>query len=340
MKKNKIVLLDSHAIIHRAYHALPDFTTRNGTPTGGLYGTFSILLKIIDELKPNFVIACYDVPQPTFRHEAYDEYKGGRKKIDSDLIEQIIKSKEIFKAFNIPIFEKAGFEADDIIGTISEILKKDKKNEIFIATGDMDTLQLVDKEQVKVYTLKNGNNTIVYDKETVIDKYNFAPKFIPDYKGLAGDPSDNIPGIRGIGDKTAKILISSFGSIEDIYKNLKKNNLEKIKLTPRVLKLLKEGEEEALFSKELATIKRDVEINFSLPQKEFFNNLDLSKIGEVCRKFEFRNILNRLKKILKIEESEQVLISDQQKLEELKVAVHLLNPTITEPTLDDVLNFS
>lgn len=340
MTKNKIVLLDAHAIIHRAYHALPDFTTRSGIPTGGLYGTFSILLKIIKELKPDFLIACYDVPQPTFRHEVYDDYKKGRKKPDKALVQQIIKSKDIFKAFNIPILEKAGFEADDILGTVAEVLKKDKNNEIFIATGDMDTLQLVDQEQVKIYTLRNGNNTIIYDEQAVIDKYGFGSNFVPDYKGLAGDPSDNIPGIKGIGDKTAKILISTFGSIEDIYKNLKKNNLKGIKLTNRIIKLLKEGEENALFSKELALIIRDVDINFSLPKKNFFDSLDLSKIGAICRKFEFRNILTRLNKILKIEEKENQEINDIDKLEQLKIAVHLLNSNITEPTTDDVLNFS
>src|SRR3989344_969712 len=159
-----LVLLDSHAIIHRAYHALPDFLSSNGEPTGALYGLSTMLMKIIGDLKPDYIVACYDLPGKTFRHEAYDAYKAGRAKTDDALITQLKNSRQIFEAFNIPMYDSPGFEADDILGTIVEKYKKDKNLNIIIATGDMDAMQLVDDKKVQVYTLKKGiTDTILYD---------------------------------------------------------------------------------------------------------------------------------------------------------------------------------
>src|SRR3990167_8331654 len=153
--KNKkiLVLLDSHAIIHRAYHALPEFTSSKGEPTGALYGLSSMLMRIISDIKPDYVVACYDLPQKTFRHEAYDGYKAGRAKTDDALIMQLKNSRQIFEAFNIPMYDMPGFEADDVLGTIVEQMKKEKDLDIIIASGDMDTMQLVDDKKVQVYTL-------------------------------------------------------------------------------------------------------------------------------------------------------------------------------------------
>src|SRR3989344_2633054 len=221
-KKLRLVLLDSHAILHRAYHALPDFSSSKGEPTGALYGLSTMLIKIITELKPDHIIAAYDLPKPTYRHEAYKEYKAGRKKTDEELISQIIRSRDIFHAFGIPIYDKEGFEADDVVGTIVQELKPEKDVDVVIASGYMDTLQLVDGEKVRVYTLKKGiKDTIIYDEKGVVARYGFLPELLPDYKGLRGDPSDNIIGIKGIGDKTASILIQKFGTIENMYKELK-----------------------------------------------------------------------------------------------------------------------
>lgn len=269
-EKKKVVLLDAHAIIHRAYHALPDFTSSTGEPTGALYGVSAMLLKIVNELKPNYIIACYDLPEPTFRHEVYDKYKAGRKEIEDDLVSQLGRSRDIFSAFNIPIYEKSGFEADDILGTIVEQTKDDMDIEIIIASGDMDTLQLVDGKKVQVYTLRKGiQDTILYDEEAVEDRFLFKPELLPDYKGLRGDPSDNIIGIAGIGEKTATALITSFGTIENMYKTLKKSEEKFLEagIKPRIINLLKENEEEALFSKMLAIIRRDAPIKFKLPKK-------------------------------------------------------------------------
>ncbi len=347
----KIVLLDSHAIIHRAYHAMPEFTARDGTPTGGLFGVCSILISTIAELKPDYIIACYDLPGGTFRHEAYDEYKSGRKKTDSELVEQIIKSRDIFKAFGIPIYEKAGYEADDLLGTLAEILKQDSNNEIIIASGDHDTMQLVEGDQVQIMTPKKGMQTTMYNEKAVFDRYGFGSNFIPDYKGLAGDPSDNIKGIKGVGAKTATNLIVNFGTLEEMYKVLHKDEQKILdaKITPRILGLLKEGEEDALFSKELATIKRDVDVDFALPEQEFADGLNLAVVGELFRQLEFRTIIDRLQKAMGIKSvADEISLSDRLDIESVsvedalkyKLAVHLLNPTIADPTIDDILAFT
>ena len=238
-KKEKIVLLDTHAIIHRAYHALPDFSTSSGEPTGALYGLVSMVLSIASNLKPDYIIACYDLPGGTFRNDIHDGYKAHRKESDDSLVEQIIKSKDLLESLGVPCYEKKGYEADDLLGTLAEKLKNE--NDVIIASGDMDTLQLIDGKKVQVFTLKKGlNDTVLYDEKAVKERFGFGPELIPDYKGLRGDPSDNIPGIAGIGEKTATILITKFGGIKDIYKALKKNvgAFKEAGLTDRIIKLL------------------------------------------------------------------------------------------------------
>jgi len=292
-------LLDAHAIIHRAYHALPDFATSKGEPTGALYGLVAMVLKIAADLKPDYLVACYDLPKPTYRHEVYEGYKAGRAKTDGDLVVQLEKSKQICEALNIPIYSKEGFEADDMLGTIVEKMRS-KNTDIIIASGDMDTLQLIDDNYVKVYTLKKGiKDTILYDKKAVQERFGFAPELLPDFKGLRGDPSDNIIGIQGIGEKSATDLIKSFGSIENIYKELRSKSSEiRKKIKPRILKLLEEGEEEAKFSKMLATIRRDAPIDFVLPEKRWQDGLDLQKAEALFQELEFRTMGERLKNVL------------------------------------------
>lgn len=371
-KPKRVVLLDSHAIIHRAYHALPDFMASNGEPTGALYGLSNMLMKIIADLKPDYIIACYDLPQKTFRHEAYDSYKDGRVKADEALISQIRNSRLIFDAFEIPIYSAPGFEADDCLGTLVDILTKDKKDnfEIIIASGDMDTMQLVDDKKVQVYTLKKGiTDTILYDEEAVISRYGFVPKLLPDYKGLRGDPSDNIIGIKGIGEKTATTLISKFGSLEEIYKKIKKEpEIFKGILSPRLFELIKENEEEALFSKTLAKIRHDAPIDFILPEKTFWQNLEPKKIENVFLRFEFRSLFSRLKNFLSNNTHENDDIKNfnpkteldefvddingtngEQKKEkeinekemvETSIALWLINSDISVPNLSDILMFA
>src|SRR3989339_1603405 len=301
----KLVLLDTHAIIHRAYHALPEFMNSKGEPTGAIYGLATMLFKIITELKPDYIVACYDLPKKTFRHIAYDDYKAGRAKTDDALVAQLIRSREFFKSMSIPMYECEGFEADDLLGTIVEHNKSEKDLDIVIASGDMDTLQLVDDKKVQVYTLKKGiNDTILYNEEKVKERFGFDPVYLPDYKGLRGDPSDNIIGIKGIGEKTATILISKFGTIEEIYSALRgsalggKKNVDvfkKLGFSDRIIELLKNNEEEALFSKTLATIRTDAPIDFKIPAKTFWENADFKKVEQVFADFEFRSLLARLK---------------------------------------------
>ncbi len=349
-KPKLLVLLDSHAIIHRAYHALPDFMSNDGVPTGALYGLSNMLMKIVSDLKPDYIVACYDLPQKTFRHEAYDAYKAGRAKADEALIAQLISSRKIFEAFNIPIYDAPGFEADDELGTICEILK-DQNINIIIASGDMDTMQLVDGKRVQVYTLKKGiTDTILYDEDKVVERFNFKPKFLPDYKGLRGDPSDNIIGIKGIGEKTATTLISHFGTIEEIYKQVKKDEkvFKDLGLTPRILDLIKNNEEEALFSKVLATIRRDAPIDFKLPEKTFWENISFEKIEKTFLEFGFRSLMTRLKSFFgnyKSEEELENFIKDAEvvpleKVEEASLLLWILNTEISNPNQEDILNYA
>ncbi len=360
-KNKRIVLLDAYAIIHRAYHALPDFSSQKGEPTGALYGISAMLLKIIKDLKPDYIVACYDLPEPTYRHKIYDEYKAGRQKPDDDLIKQIDRSRDLFGVFNIPIYEKVGFEADDVLGTIAEKLKNPKLSvgqgrniDVIIASGDMDTMQLVDDDRVRVYTLKKGiNDTILYNEKAVIKRFGFKPKLLVDYKGLRGDPSDNIIGIKGIGEKTATILIQNFGGIENIYKQLKKDEdvfLNK-GLTPRIISLLKDNEDEAIFSKELATIKLDVPIDFTLPNKVWREGVEKEKIISLFQEFGFRTLTYRVRDYFdgKVDKNKENISSSEKlikekinevELQKVLIALWLLDSNITKPTQDDVFDFS
>ena len=357
--KKRLILLDSHAIIHRAYHALPEFMNSRGEPTGAIYGLATMLFKIITDLKPDYIIACFDLPKKTFRHEAYVEYKAGRAKADEALVAQLISSRDFFNACSIPFYELEGFEADDLLGTIAKQLESKKKEiDIIIASGDMDTLQLVDDEHVQVYTLKKGiNDTILYNEKKVFERFGFSPDKLPDYKGLRGDPSDNIIGIKGIGEKTATTLISKYGTVENIYKAIKKNSdeLKTIGITDRVLNLLKDGEEEALFSKTLATIRLDAPIKFELPKKEWKETVDKNKVADFFRQMEFKSLQNRFLNVLDGENKETLKKEDKKKEETLnekilsaeetekinraKIAYWLLNSERTNPDLDEVIHY-
>lgn len=358
MKTKKLILLDSHAIIHRAFHALPEFTSaKSGEPTGALYGLVAMLLKMIQELKPDYIVAAFDESGPTFRHQAAESYKAGRKPNDESLDLQLERAKDIFKAFGIPIYSHPSFEADDIIGTIVKHEARNSKLEIIIASGDMDTMQLVDGKKVQVYTLKKGlNDTILYDEEKVIERFGFKPDKLIDYKGLRGDPSDNIIGVKGIGEKTATELIQKYGTIEEIYKVIKKGKAD---VTERVKKLLIEGEEEALFSKTLATIRTDAPIKFSLPQ-EWRENFDVNKVLELFKELGFKTLSERVKKLFdkdgsqkKIAEvltlssgapttSEFSSVSPKNSYEEKELCLMLsvIDSNFTAPKLEDVFDFT
>lgn len=367
--QRKLVLLDTHAIIHRAYHALPEFMNSRGEPTGAIYGLATMLFKIITELNPDYIVACYDLPKKTFRHEAYDDYKAGRAKTDDALVAQLIRSREFFKALSIPMYECEGFEADDLLGTIVEQNKTNQNLDIVIASGDMDTLQLVLNKKVQVYTLKKGiNDTILYDEEKVKERFGFDPIYLPDYKGLRGDPSDNIIGIKGIGEKTATILISKYGTVEKMYEMITKNekSVRDLGITERVFNLLKEGEDEAIFSKTLATIRRDAHIEFELPKKVWKEEVAEDKVEEFFKTMEFKSLQSRFLKILNGEDSissppvkgekperhrgpdsntppakSHLPLTEEDKIQQskAKIAFWLLNSEKTNPDIEDVLEY-
>ncbi len=355
--KKRIVLLDTHAIIHRAYHALPDFTGPGGAPTGALYGLVSMLLKIISDLKPDYIAACYDLPGPTIRHAAYEGYKATRAKTDDALVEQLKKSHKVFEAFAIPMYDREGFEADDLLGTIAHKLKEEKGVDVIIASGDMDTLQLVDDERVRVYTLKRGiSDTILYDEKAVNERFGFSPALITDWKGLRGDPSDNIKGVPGIGEKTATELVTKFGTIEKIYAALKKDPKVFIKkgIKERMVQLLKDHEEEARFSKSLATIRLDAPIAFTLPEQVWSECVELSKVLELFEEFGFRSLRERARSVVAKASGvaapadadfaaayENVTESvDPVRLKQAGVMLWLISSEFTNPSLDDILAFT
>jgi DNA polymerase-1 len=293
----KFILVDSNAIMHRAFHALPPLTTKSGEVVSVVYGFTSVLLRIVKDLKPDYIACAFDVAGGTFRDKIFEDYKGGRKKPDQEFYDQIESVKEIVRAMNIPIFEKVGFEADDVIGTLAAEISKEKNIEVFIATGDMDALQLVNKK-VKVYAFKKGiSETIIYNEEKVEERYGLRPDQIVDFKALRGDASDNIPGVKGIGEKTATSLLQEFGTLENLYDKIEKNKgIDPIK--SKVLEKLIEGKKSALMSKELATIKLDVRIDFDL-EKCRWGDYDREKLLEIFRRFEFFSLISRL------EESEE-----------------------------------
>lgn len=346
-KPQRLVVLDSHAILHRAYHALPDFSSTKGQPTGALYGLILMLLKIASELKPDYIVAARDLPGKTLRHDKFEAYKAKRVKAEDELVVQLSQAPEVLEAFGVPVYAHAGYEADDVLGTIVKKVGARSDVETIIATGDMDTLQLVGP-RTRVFTLRKGlSDTVMYDEDAVMQRYGFAPSQMVDYKALRGDPSDNIPGIRGIGEKTATDLIKEFGTVEAIYKEIEKgiDRLEKRGVKPRIAQLLLDGKADAAFSKELATIHPDVPIDFELPKRHWHIEDNAETIVPVLDKFEFRSLKERLKGALKIEHEEHAADFEGKEidpiaLEETSIALWLLRSDLTTPDVQDILDFA
>ena len=291
-KKKRFVLIDGNALIHRAFHALPPLTTKKGELVNAVFGFTLVLLKAIRELKPTHIAVAFDAKGPTFRHKEFKEYKAHRQRAPKELYEQIPRIKQVINVFNIPSFEVSGFEADDIIGTLSE---KVKMNNI-IVTGDLDALQLVDKD-TKVYTLRRGvRDTVTYDEKAVQERFGLAPKQLVDFKGLRGDPSDNIPGVPGVGEKIAKRLLQKFGSIEKMYQQLQKpgyklkiKGIKDQKLKEKLLKF----KDQAFLSKKLAKIVTDMPLRIDF-KKCVVSDYDRNQVVKLFQELEFKTLLKRL----------------------------------------------
>ncbi|MFZ5390979.1 MAG: DNA polymerase I [Patescibacteria group bacterium] len=291
--KGKFVIFDGNAILHRAWHALPPLTSPQGQLVNAVYGFTNMFLKVLKELKPEYLMVAFDRREPTFRHKAFAPYKAQRVKQPQEFYDQLPLVKEILRGFNVPVLEAAGYEADDIIGTAVARLKSTYPIiETIIVTGDMDTLQLV-SDNVKVYSPRKGlSDPVIYDPASVVDRYGLAPDKLIDYKALRGDPSDNIPGVRGIGEKTARELIQKFGDLDSLYQALAVGtNLKG--LSPRQIDLLKQGRAEAYLSKDLSTIvsQAPIELKMEDCRLKSFNSDQL--VG-LFQDLGFKSLLSRL----------------------------------------------
>ena len=284
-KPKTLVLLDGNALIHRAYHALPPLTTKKGELVNAAYGFTMTLLSVLEKFKPEYIAASFDLAGPTFRHEKSAEYKATRVKAPDDLYAQIPRVKEITQAFNIPIYEQAGFEADDCVGTLARQAEKEGVN-VIIVTGDNDALQLV-TPLVKVFTLRKGiKDTVLYDEQGVEEKYGFRPAQLPDFKGLAGDASDNIAGVAGIGAKTATDLLKAFGTLENIYAHLPE-------VKESVRKKLEAGKESAFLSKELGAIDTLAPVALDLPAC-ISHDFNRDAVTQLFQELGFFSLIKRL----------------------------------------------
>jgi DNA polymerase I len=313
MLSTKLILIDGNAILHRAYHALPPLTTRAGEPINAVYGLVSMLLKIVEDLKPTHLAVCFDRKEPTFRKIEFKDYQAHRPETDKELISQFEKARTVLASMNIEKYEKPGYEADDLIGTIatraaenskSEFLISEKitnskfqnsndlkVDEVVIVTGDKDIMQLVDDQKnIKVYLpVKGLSVAVLMGERQVKEKLGVGPKQIPDYKALVGDPSDNYKGVPGIGPKTAVGLLEKFGNFENVY-----TNLHEIPQSTR--EKLIGGRESGELSLKLAKIVRDVEMEFNLENLKKWNIGSPDNI-ELFEKYGFKTLTGRVKKL-------------------------------------------
>ncbi|KKR30354.1 hypothetical protein A2715_00925 [Candidatus Woesebacteria bacterium RIFCSPHIGHO2_01_FULL_39_32] len=293
---SKLVLIDGNAILHRAYHALPPLTTKRGEPINAVYGLTSMLLRVIQDLKPTHIAVCFDRKEPTFRHKEFPKYQAQRPAMDKELSGQFEKAKDVLSAMNIPFFEMAGFEADDLLGSIADQGQsaKDKAqsiDEVVIVTGDRDILQLVDdKRKVRVYLPVRGlSDAKLMKSDDVVEKLGVKPVQIPDYKALVGDPSDNYPGVAGIGPKTAIDLLTRFGTLQGIYEHLNEIN-------ESALKKLEDGKESAYLSLKLAQIVTNVELDSDLEKTKRWQ-VDSPQLIALFSSYGFKTLTQRVKDV-------------------------------------------
>ncbi len=297
----KLLIIDSNSLINRAFYGVRFLSASDGTPTNAIFGFLMTLMKLIDENNPDYICAAFDLKAPTFRHKMYDQYKAQRKPMPDGLRVQMPIAKDILRAMGINILELEGYEADDIIGTVSRLCEESDV-ECLIATGDKDDLQLASqKTKVLLTVTKQGvTDTDTYTEKEVFDRYGVTPLQFIDVKALMGDTSDNIPGVKGIGEKTAMTLIGKAKSIENLYENL-----DAWGITPANLKKLETDKESAFLSKTLATIDRFVPIEFNFHENEPVDFTEKTELYDILKKLELNKVIKRLN-LKKTETKEEI----------------------------------
>ncbi len=320
----RILLLDSSSLIYRAYFAMErtPLTDSNGNPTAAVYGYLNMLFKLINDLKPTHAVAAFDVKAPTIRKKEYEGYKATRSPMPDDLVQQLPILREALTAMGIKIIEKEGYEADDIIGTVAKVFDVDT----CIITGDKDSLQLIDHNTFVYRTMKGVTDLLKYDKSMLLEKEGLLPYQIIEYKALAGDASDNIPGCKGIGEKTAKDLLQQYDNVENIYKHLDE-------LKPAAKRNLIECRDNVLMSKKLATIYTDVDLGISLDDLLFKPSIYQYK--EFCKKYNFRTLIAKGEKLFGGDIiDEEVLIDNDIKIEKVNITLKDLNELLKKESGD------
>ena len=286
MPTERLMLLDGNGLIYRGYFALPPLTTSKGELVNAVFGFCSIVLRGIADIKPDYVAVAFDLQGPTFRHEQYAEYKATRQRMPDDLRDQFPKVREVVKALRIPVYELAGYEADDVIGTITVDAER-RGLDTTIVTGDLDMLQLV-TDHTRLMTTRSGvENTILYDPAKIAERFDLVPAQMIDYKALKGDPTDNIPGVPGVGEKTAAKLIREFGTLEALYERIDEVKPDKLR------DKLVEHRDSVFMGKDLSTIVRDLPVDFDLEAARL-GDYDRETVIRLFREYEFRSLIERL----------------------------------------------
>src|SRR3989338_1139846 len=334
-KKKRLLLIDANSLIHRAFHALPPLSTSTGEMVNAVYGFCLAFFKAVKEFRPEYIAAAFDVAGLTFRDKKFKAYKAKREKAPDELYSQMPLVKKVLAVFHVPVYEKEGFEADDIIGTIS--LQAPRKQvqpplQTIILSGDADVFQLVDK-RTKAYTLRKGiQDSVLYDEKAVEERFGgLHPVQLIDYKALRGDPSDNIPGVTGIGEKTAIALLLQFGSLENIYEGIRENTDEAKSVRPRLKDMLLTYKDQASISRELACIERHVPISFKLSDLAW-KDFEKKEVEQLFQSFGFRSLMLRLPELhgsKKKQEPEQGVGGQQSVINQL-ARDGVLSPELVE----------
>lgn len=305
----KLVLIDAHALIHRAFHAIPFLATKDGELTNAVFGFTATVLSVLKELKPEYVAVSFDLPEPTFRHKEYKEYKATRQKAPDELRSQFGRVREVVDALGIPVFEVKGYEADDVLGTLAKKYATENGLEAYIVTGDKDSLQLVD-EHVKIFTLRKGiKDTVIYDLKLLKEETGLTPDEFIEYKALKGDSSDNIPGVPGIGDKTATVLIQKYKDLEGLYEALDEDPAKHPDIKPKVRSNLAEFKDQAFLSRHLSRIVTDIKLPFDVEACKV-EKMNGEAAVQLFTKLQFTSLIPRLRSVLEWEAAEGLPPSD------------------------------